>query len=198
VGGYGSGRWSGYTKKETVEDCLVLVAGKLACDGLLRAGVRTLGGTLRWTNTQTGEEVSSIGYELDTVTGGRGSDPRENLQRGGSAHEPGDWTLRLHYRQSRTGEVLDYPIALETTRPNFGGLRWWFTCPRSKGGTTCGRRAAKLYLPPGGRSFGCRTCYALTYTSAQESRKWDSLARFMAKDSGLPLSAFRSFLNEKS
>jgi hypothetical protein len=32
----------------------------------------------------------------------------------------------------------------------------------------CDRRVAKLYLPPGGRYFGCRECYRLTYRSAQE------------------------------
>jgi hypothetical protein len=42
---------------------------------------------------------------------------------------------------------VDYKIRLETTRPNFGGLRWWFMCPlvRRDGGPP--RRAAKLYLP---------------------------------------------------
>ena len=30
------------------------------------------------------------------------------------------------------------------------------------------RRCGKLYLPPGGRHYGCRVCYELTYESAQE------------------------------
>jgi hypothetical protein len=35
-----------------------------------------------------------------------------------------------------------------------------------------------LYLPPGGRYFGCRVCYRLTYRSAQEHDKWvDALRR---------------------
>jgi hypothetical protein len=42
----------------------------------------------------------------------------------------------------------------------------------------------KLYLPPGGRYFGCRHCYNLTYTSCQESRKYDSAFRFLANDTG--------------
>src|ERR1700680_1432502 len=54
---------------------------------------------------------------------------------------------------------FDYPVLLETTRPHLGGLRWWFTCPR------CGRRAQKLYHPPGGSRFGCRNCYSLSYRS---------------------------------
>ncbi len=30
------------------------------------------------------------------------------------------------------------------------------------------RRCGKLYLPPGGRHYGCRACYELSYESAQE------------------------------
>jgi hypothetical protein len=49
--------------------------------------------------------------------------------------------------------------SLQVTRPNFGGRRWWFTCPR------CGRRAQKLYLPPGRGDFACRHCHRLSYDS---------------------------------
>jgi hypothetical protein len=35
----------------------------------------------------------------------------------------------------------------------------------------CGRRVGKLYLPPGGRYYGCRQCHDLTYTSCQQSDK---------------------------
>jgi hypothetical protein len=31
----------------------------------------------------------------------------------------------------------------------------------------------KLYLPPGGKFFGCRQCYDLTYESCQRSHKYD-------------------------
>lgn len=36
---------------------------------------------------------------------------------------------------------------------------------------TCQRRVRKLYLPPGAKYFGCRTCYKLTYQSVQEHDK---------------------------
>ena len=44
--------------------------------------------------------------------------------------------------------------------------------PVSDGGQRrpCGRRVQKLYLPPGGRQFGCRDCYDLGY----ETRKLDA------------------------
>jgi hypothetical protein len=38
-------------------------------------------------------------------------------------------------------------------------------------GRPCQRRVGKLYLPPGGRYYGCRHCHALTYTSCQEHDK---------------------------
>jgi hypothetical protein len=52
------------------------------------------------------------------------------------------------------------------------------------GGPPCGRRVGKLYLPPCGRYFGCRHCYRLTYTSCQESHKYDDLYRSMAASMG--------------
>ena len=44
---------------------------------------------------------------------------------------------------------------------------------------------AKLYLPPGGRYFGSREAYGLTYTSCQESGKFDGLFRQLAADMGV-------------
>jgi hypothetical protein len=46
---------------------------------------------------------------------------------------------------------------LTTTRPPFGGLRWWFVCPAT------GRLCAKLFLPLGRRQFLSRTAYRLGY-----------------------------------
>mgnify|MGYP003544139355 FL=1 len=77
--------------------------------------------------------------------------------------------LRLHYRAN--GEAVDYKVQLVTTKPNYGGHRWWFICPivRRDGGPP--RRVAKLYLPSGSKYFGSREAYGLTYTSCQESGK---------------------------
>jgi hypothetical protein len=38
-------------------------------------------------------------------------------------------------------------------------------------GQACNRRVGKLYFPPGGRYFGCRHCYCLTYRTVQEHDK---------------------------
>ncbi len=157
MGGYGSGRWRWHSKKEIVEDCRVLDVNRWTREGILREGVHHVGGW-KWCNAATGEETSSIGYEVDTA----------------------DMALpqvRLYYTLTRTQEPMDYTIRLQTTRPCFGGLRWWFTCPLLRRGKSCNRRVSKLYLPPGGRYYGCRHCYDLTYESCQESDKRVSFLR---------------------
>ena len=40
---------------------------------------------------------------------------------------------RLHYARTDTAEAVDYHVGLTTTRPHFGGLRWWFFCPLTRG-----------------------------------------------------------------
>ena len=80
-------------------------------------------------------------------------------------------SLRFSYSVAREGEEkesMDYKVQLVATPCRFGGRRYWFICPLSKDGRACGRRVARLYIPPGGRYFGCRHCYELTYRSAQE------------------------------
>jgi hypothetical protein len=89
--------------------------------------------------------------------------------------------VRLYYTFTASQMHIDYRIHLQTTYPRFGGLRWWFLCPLTVNGYACSRRVGKLYLPPGSRYFGCRHCYALTYTSCQESRKYDGWYALIAK-----------------
>jgi hypothetical protein len=151
MGGPGSGdhyHWWRGAKKEVVEDCRSLDANRWMREGILTAGIRRTGGWNRYRDASREQVESSIGYEVDT-TG------------------PLPW-VRLFYTITRTGEKLDYRIRLATTRPRFGGLRWWFICPLIVNGRACEGRAAKLYLPPGGRYFGCRACHRLTYRSVQE------------------------------
>lgn len=54
-------------------------------------------------------------------------------------------------------------VRLTTTRPTYGGTRYWFLCPRRD----CGRRCDALYRPKGcnARAFACRSCYRLKYLS---------------------------------
>lgn len=155
MGGYGSG-WA-REKKTPVEACWVLPVGKLQRDKFLRQGLRS-SGSLTWTNTATGDKEASIGYEVDTLD----ADP---------------W-LRLRYTWKRSEEVVDYRVRLNTMPLPWGGVRWGFLCP----GRNCGRACRNLYLPNGGQYFACRLCYQLTYKSAQEAHKYDSVFRDLAAE----------------
>ncbi|MGI4981304.1 MAG: hypothetical protein ACRYHB_13035 [Janthinobacterium lividum] len=72
----------------------------------------------------------------------------------------------LSYKSRERGgewEELEYPVWLERTRCNYGGMRTWFLCP-ARG---CGRRVATLF---GGRIYACRRCYGLAYLSQRQSQ----------------------------
>ena len=139
MGGYGSG-WQG-PKRATVEDSLVLSVSALMRAGALVPGER-MGGLWGWTYEGEDRPHAIVGYEADLT-------------------EPDDPWLRLRYHVG--GERVECMVRLVTTRPNYGGRRWWFLCP------LVGRRVAKLYLPPGGGLFGSREAYGLTYAFCQAS-----------------------------
>ena len=82
--------------------------------------------------------------------------------------------MKLQYKFTESGQEMDYPISLTHTVLAWGAKRWWFNCPLIKNGIPCNHRVGKLYLPPGYQYFGCRHCYNLTYSSCQESHKYDS------------------------
>ena len=101
-----------------------------------------MGGLWGWTYEGEDRPHALVSYEADLT-------------------EPDCPWLRLRYRVN--GERADCMVRLVSTRPNYGGRRWWFLCPLVR------RRVAKLYLPPGGRLFGSREAYGLTYASCQAS-----------------------------
>jgi hypothetical protein len=163
MGGPGSGNhyhWWRSGKKTTVEECLDLDANRWTREGILKAGVHRWGG---WRWVYHGGRENRITYEVNTL------DPARPFVR---------LSYTLTHARTQEREALAYRVALTTTRPRFGGLRWWFVCPLGVGGRPCGRRVGKLYLPPGGRYFGCRHCHALTYESAQtHDRRVSALRR---------------------
>ena len=158
--------------KNTVEDCRVLDVNRWMREGIVARGVYRRG-TWQWSNPDTGEVTASIGYEADAT----------------NSAEP--W-VRLHYTAG--DQQVDYYIRLAATNANFGGIRWWFTCPLIISGRPCNRRVGKLYLPPGGTYFGCRHCYDLTYTSCQESHRFDGLYRMVAAQLGITTNAVKDAL----
>jgi hypothetical protein len=160
MGGPRSGRWRWHDKGITVEECLVLPIADLLRQQLVVPGART-SGSWTWTPTGEAEPFATIGFEADAIA---------------PAHA---WT-RLRY--TANGNPVDYRVRLTTTRPSFGGLRWWFLCPLARIDGDPPRRVAKLYLPPGQIYFGSREAHRLTYTSCQESH--DRLFRRIAAELG--------------
>jgi hypothetical protein len=69
---------------------------------------------------------------------------------------------------------VDDKIYLATTRPHFGGRRYWFVCPCTN------RRVRNLHLPLGGRHFLSRRAYRLGY-ACQREREHDRALRRVAK-----------------
>jgi hypothetical protein len=139
-------------KKDTVEDCRSVSISFLKKHGYLSEPCCMSGG-ISWKNS-CGEETSSIGIVVSTLDG-------EN-------------NIRFHYTSTKrdTGEKTeyDYKVQLTTTPCNFGGVRYWFTCPLSTNGVYCGRRVAKLYCVPGAKYYGCRHCHDLSYESRNRRR----------------------------
>lgn len=141
MGGPGSGSWYRWSSKPVVEDGLRLDLSRLIRQGNVVPG-KWVGGTLIWSNVDTGEMTASIGYEANLT------------------NQYGAW-MRLHYRHDDKPE--DYRVQLTTSVPNYGGKRWWFVCPSK------GTRTAKLYLPNGGDWFASRQAYGLVYRSQREA-----------------------------
>ena len=156
MGGYGSGP-SGYWSKITVEECLTLNVDKLRRMDMLPPGgtLRSSTGTLTWRFVDSGEEIAQVGYQVQPVA---------------------EEFLRLILNYTARGEPVEMSISLDESPQYFGGSRWWFKCPLRGRGVPCRHRVGRLYLPSGGRHFGCRHCYGLTYTSCQESHKFDWLS----------------------
>lgn len=146
MGGHGSGRHLHYGAKTTVEDCWDIDIAWMAREGMFDGSGRR-SGSIRWFDAYSGEQTSSIGYDLNV--------PQRRLR------------LRDQFCSDKTS--FDYPIPLTTTDLPWGGVRWWFICPLTCNGRYCGRRVRKLYLPPGRVYYGCRHCYDLTYRSSQRS-----------------------------
>jgi len=139
------GRYS-WSDRKVVENCLVLSIALLNNKRCLYGGMN---GTMTWSNS-LGEVKNSIGISVVI-----------HSDRSQQSH------ISLRYVSTKTytneKSELDYNISLESTPCNFGGRRFWFVCPLLVESKACTRRVSKLYLPPGGKYFGCRHCWNLTY-----------------------------------
>ena len=122
--------------KNTTSDYRALDVRRLQRDGLLSAG-RSFG----WSWTRNGEKVASIKVRMEA--------DRVILD-------------YMHQRGNDEWKSENYPVRVEWTACNYGGLRAWFRCPADG----CGRRVAILY---GGTIFACRHCYRLAYHCQREN-----------------------------
>lgn len=151
MGGLGSGRFGVRDKKDLVEDCLVL-----RVSDLLRHGLNpkvSCSGTISTLSPVTGETIGSFEF---TLTAGN-ADPV--------------FQLRYFVGWEGMSENVCQSFPFSRSRPNFGGVRWWFLCPLVVNGKPCRRRVSKLYLPYARSLFGCRHCHQLTYQSVQTHDK---------------------------
>jgi len=138
MGGYGSGRSGG---RPTIEAC---GSYSLNINAFIRGGLRS--GILGSSRIKFGD-----GFEVAITIDCR------------SEWQP---FFELEHYSYREGEedLVRYRVGLQWTRPHFGGVRWWFVCPRMQD------RCGKLFLPRGARYFWSRDAYRLKYQSQRETR----------------------------
>ena len=128
----GRGRWPRVGARRTVEQMLQLNAHQVMTFVSDASRWRS---TWRWTwHNWQGQQTSAI--DLDVTQGER--------------------ALLSYNWQGQP--VQPYAVNVTTTTPHYGGVRYWWLCPR------CARRVADLY---GGKLFLCRECHGLTYRTAQ-------------------------------
>lgn len=155
MGGFGSGRRPfNPLAKRTVEQCLHLDLRHWQAAGIITPESESEG-FWRWYNRETDETTSIIRYST----------------RLGRDH---GWAW-VGYILGPEREQIVTRIAIQTTRPNFGGLRWWFTCPMIRSGRPCGGLVRKLYLDQ--TYFACRICSRLTYRSCQQAHARERVLR---------------------
>jgi hypothetical protein len=97
-----------------MSDQLTLDVGELRRRGVLAPGSRTRG-VISWTGAAS-EAVASVAYEADMTNAGR------------------SW-LRLRFSVTAADgsrRRVDQRVGLTTTRPGFGGARWWFVVDGEK------------------------------------------------------------------
>lgn len=141
MGGIGSGTWWRWDTRSTTADMRQLKISRMVQEGVIKPDSWVKGS---WQWMCDGERTAWIGYEVDT-----------------RAH----WEPKLRLKYTANDEPQDYTVRLETTRPHYGGLRWWFRCPVLR----CGRRVAILY---GGKIFACRKCHNLAYPCQNDAPHW--------------------------
>jgi hypothetical protein len=143
MGGTGSGNRGG---RPTVESALKLDLHHLIRQGSFRPGA-TVMGSLTWTDTYSGQQTASIGYEAHM------GDERGWVRL--------RYTTTNHWSSEKTQH--DYRVELTTTPQPLGGRRWWWICPWR------GDLVSKIYKPGGSGIFASRKAHRLAYRCQRQS-----------------------------
>ena len=151
MGGSGSTRWRWYTPKSTVERCI-----RLSVTDLMRKIPPSIiekrsewSGRMKWLRG----DVTT--YSIDFTADWSDDNPLLLLSYAPS-YENGQFRWKTQ------------PVELQTTPCRYGGVRYWFSCPR------CDRRCGCLYIAPRDSRWACRKCHDLTYKSAQTAHEGES------------------------
>lgn len=163
MGGFGSGNYCHWGGKLTLNDCRCLDINRMVKLDAIQEQCFKAGGIWAWVDRETGEELSKIGYECNTL-------------------DLNNSYLRLSYKFTDTDQSFDYKIRLVRTFPRYGGIRFWFICPER------GKRVGKLYLVPSDGRFVSRHVYKLSYASQMRgklNRAIDKKWKIMSKVDGI-------------
>lgn len=148
-----------YSNRLTVEDCKMISIFSLNKSKYLDGS--TYFGAVTW--SRFGRKTFRVDLQI-SMTPGK------------------EWINFQHqYSCSLTSLTLnaEYPVKLLSTPCFFGGRRYWFACPAPKNDNACCRRVGVLYLEPGDKCFRCRKCCDLTYSSCQDSHRFDAIYQAM-------------------
>lgn len=163
--------------RSVTDECLVLSIRAFKRDGVLEKGSNQTWSS-EWKN-RNGEVTSRLSFQV-------------------VAGSLSNFALIFDYTLTDPSNGAKIPtnfrVELVATPCRFGGRRYWFVCPLITNSSPCRRRVGCLFLPPGGRYFGCRHCYNLTYRCQKEHNKeldalmklpLDELARQMDPSKGI-------------
>lgn len=144
-----------WTTRLTVEECLALHATSIARAGLFRQPTGSQA-TYIWRDS-LGSGILAASMSL--------------------SHHPRGYIV--HFRYWVGEREIRVAIPITSTSCYFGGRRHWLRCPGLLPLIGCGRKVARLYLPPDRQQFACRHCWALSYQSVQQhDKRIDFLRKF--------------------
>lgn len=167
MGGYGSGPWY-RSRYRLVERSCTLSLASLKRAGCFAATGDASESTWTWRSNQS----VTAEVRVRVAPTGRGDYKYPHI------------TICYHWRRDDENRGEEWHEVRDTfdlcrTFPHYGGARWWMRC-------ACGRRVAKLYLPPGSTNFRCRSCHRLRYRTQRMTidARWQNRANRIVRRLG--------------